>query len=402
LKCSIFALSLFGLASLSSAAHASGFLIYEMSAEGMGRAAAVSADSTEPAAVWFNPAGLAYLEGFNASAGGVFVTNRSRFLADADRSETRSERGYYVLPALFAHAALTEHVSVGMGAYSAFGIGIEWPDDWVGRENSTAASLQTLALNPTLALKLHRKFAIAAGFQAIRSAVDFSNGLPAPIGGKVRLGGGGWGFGGNAGLLYRALPDELHLAVTYRSRVKLDFDGEADFDPGSPDFARTLPDQPGDASITLPDIVTFGVMGRPHPALALTFDANVVLWSTYDRVDIDFESAPDRSLEPQGRNTVTLRAGVDYRTPPGLHVRGGLVYDRSAIPEEGLGPGLPDSDRIDVSFGLGYGGRHFDADLGYMIVCFLPADASSGHESPEGTYRTLAHLLGLTLGTSWP
>jgi hypothetical protein len=31
----------------------------------------------------------------------------------------------------------------------------------------------------------------------------------------------------------------------------------------------------------------------------------------------------------------------------------------------------------------------------------LPSDARSGHESPEGTYRTLAHLIGLTLTASF-
>ena len=40
----------------------------------------------------------------------------------------------------------------------------------------------------------------------------------------------------------------------------------------------------------------------------------------------------------------------------------------------------------------------FKGDLGYMLVMFLPTDARGGTESPEGSYRTLAHLVGLTLG----
>ena len=39
------------------AAHASGFLIYDLSGEAIGRGSAVSAGVTEPAAVWFNPGG---------------------------------------------------------------------------------------------------------------------------------------------------------------------------------------------------------------------------------------------------------------------------------------------------------------------------------------------------------
>src|SRR5262247_2269978 len=78
--------------------------------------------------------------------------------------------------------------------------------------------------------------------------------------------------------------------------------GRANFSPANPDFAPVLPDQMGTASITLPDIITVGVMGRPRSDLALTFDANVVLWSTFDRVDFNFQTAPDRAIVPNGRN----------------------------------------------------------------------------------------------------
>jgi long-chain fatty acid transport protein len=305
------------------------------------------------------------------------------------------------LPTIYGHAAIGERLSVGVGVYSAFGIGIAWPEGWLGRESTIEASLQTLALNPTVAFRLGREVSLAAGFDAVRGAVDFTSGLPEPIGGTARLGGGGWGYGFNLGLQYRVVPEHFHLAAAFRSRVKLELDGRADFDVANPDFARRLPDQPGSATITLPDIVTLGAMLRPHPNLSLTLDANIVTWSTYDRVDIDFESAPDHSLVPNGRTTVTLRSGVDYRLPGGFHARGGLIFDRGAIPEQNLGPALPDANRIDVTFGLGYETRHLDLDVGYMIVKFLPSESTTGHEGPEGTYHTLAELVALTVGTSF-
>ena len=166
-----------------------------------------------------------------------------------------------------------------------------------------------------------------------------------------------------------------------------------------------LPDQGGSASITLPDIITAGVMARPRGDLALTFDANLVLWSTYDRIDINFQTAPDRAIVSNGRNTVTLRGGADWTFParwPGLHLRGGLIYDRGAIPSTNLGPGLPDADRIDVAAGAGYGRGHFRGDLGYLLVVFLPADSTTGQEGPVGTYRTIAHLIGVTVAVTWP
>lgn len=391
--------ALFAAACLvTTPSRASGFLIYDLSGEMIGRASAVSADASEPAAGWFNPAGLAFAKGVNASIGGVYVTARSSFELKSTGAQTSSERGNFVLPALFADTKITERVTVGLGVYSAFGIGIEWPNGWVGRESAISASLQTVAFNPNVAFRLSDEWSLAAGFDAIRGSVDFRNGLPSIVGGDVRLAGGAWGYGFNAAVLYRAIPERLQFALTYRSRVKLSFDGRADFSPQDPDFERALVDQPGSAAITLPDIITAGVMVRPTRHLTVGFDVNTVLWSTYDRVNIDFSSAPDRSLNPQGQTTFTVRGGVDVLLPKGLHVRGGLIYDRGAIPSSGLGPGLPDSDRIDATMGLGYTAEHFKADLGYMAVFFLPKDATGGAESPEGTYRTFAQLFGLTLG----
>jgi long-chain fatty acid transport protein len=379
--------------------HANGFLIYDLSGKALGQASAVSADASEPAAIWFNPAALSYLKGVNVSAGAVIVSARSHFKAADTGAETSSERGNFVLPTLFASAAVSERVAVGMGVYSAFGIGVSWPREWVGRESAISASLRTLTFNPTVALKLSPQWSLGAGFDALRSTVDFQNGLPPIVGGDVRLVGGTWGFGFNAAALYRAIPDRLHFALTYRSRVKLKFDGNADFSPANRDFERTLADQPGKAGITLPDIITAGVMAKVHPAVTLGFDVNTVLWSTYERINIDFSNAPDRALNPKGRDSFTVRAGADFLTPePGFHVRAGVIFDRGAIPSKGLGPALPESDRIDVTMGLGYEHAFWKADVGYMLVMFLPTKATSGVESPEGTYRTTAQLLGLTLG----
>jgi long-chain fatty acid transport protein len=383
---------------------ASGFLIYDLSGDAIGRASAVSASVAEPAAVWFNPAALAYMGGVSASAGGVLVTSRSRFSPAGGGADTQSERGNFVLPTFFANAAVSDRVAVGMGVYTAFGIGIRWPDDWSGRESAIAASLQTVAFNPTVAVKLSSRLSVAAGFDAIRGVVDFTNGLPSLVGGDVRLAGGTWGYGGNAGVLFRALPERVHVALTYRSRVKLSFDdGRADFSPANPEFSRMLPDQGGTAAITLPDVVTLGVMFRPRADLALSVDGNLVLWSTYRRIDINFASAPGKTLQPDSSNAVTLRAGADWALPrvPGLHLRGGLIYDRTAIASEGLGPGLPDATRVDVALGVGFARGPFKADLGYLLVYFLPADAVGGREGPEGTYRTLAHLVGLTVAAHW-
>jgi long-chain fatty acid transport protein len=379
-----------------SPAQAGGFLIYEMSAEAMGKASAVSASTQEPAAVFFNPGALTN-QGHGVSLSGVAVLASSRFEPAGGGDEVETTGGRFVLPTVFASARAHERVAVALGVYPAFGLSVTWPEDWIGAEHTIKASIQTVNFNPTLAVTLVPGLSLGVGLQVVRSAVELKNALPAVVGGTGTLGGGTWGVGANAGLLYQVLPDRLNLAFAYRSRVNLSFDGRVDFDP-NPDFEPSLPDQGGGADITLPDILTLGVMWRPIPQLTLTFDPNLVLWSTFDRLVIDFESVEDRILERNGNNTVTLRLGVDWATPqPGLSARLGLIFDQNPIPSETMAPSLPDGNRIDVGAGVGYRWRWLKGDLGYLLVYFLPADATTGREGPEGTYRSIAHLFGLTV-----
>ena len=158
------------------------------------------------------------------------------------------------------------------------------------------------------------------------------------------------------------------------------------------------------ATITLPDILTLGVMGRPRPDLTLTLDANLVLWSTYDRIDIRFQEAPSRAIVPNGQNGFTVRGGVEEALArvPGLKLRAGLLFDGGAIPSSNLGPGLPDGNRINGTLGAGYARGRFKVDLGYMFVFVRPARATGNVEGPEGKYHTTAHLIGLTLAAAWP
>ncbi|HEY0712903.1 MAG TPA: outer membrane protein transport protein [Polyangia bacterium] len=391
----------------SAPAHAAGFLIYDLSAEALGKASAVTASVNEPAAVWFNPAALAFLDhGVSVAATGVAARSRfevaesSRFYtANPPTPDIQSKPGRFVLPAVFGHARIHDRVALGFGIFPAFGLSLDWPRDWLGRDYAIHASIKTGTFNPTVAVQISEHLSLAAGFAATRGSVEFENGIPAPVGGSAIIGGATWGFGGNVALLYRPLPERLHAAITYRSRTKLDFDGRVDFDP-PPEFARSLPDEAGTASITLPDIISAGIMWRPTPSVTLTFDPNLVLWSTFDRLVIDFATAPDKIMERNNHNAVTLRFGVDWAMPtPGLSVRTGFIFDQNPSPKDTLAPSLPDANRIDFALGVGYRRGAFQADIGYLFVYFLPSKAEGGmeREGPEGTYHSIAQLLGLTL-----
>jgi long-chain fatty acid transport protein len=389
---------------LAQPALASGYLVYDASAEALGKASAVTASTDEPAAVWFNPGALAFMPGYGASVGGTFAYAHNSFEPEGGGPRIHTKPNLFFLPAIFADAAIGDRVHLGLAALTVFGLGIEWPSDWVGREFAIKAKVQTFDFNPNVSYRLTDRIGIAAGFQAVRATVDFVNGLPALIGGTtgtVEVGGGTWGFGGSAALLVKAVPEVLHLGLSYKSRVKLHFDGRADFDP-NPEFASALPDQPGTAEITLPDIIAMGVMWRAAPHLALTLDPDVVLWNTYDKIVLDFATAPDKTLTRNFHPAVTVRLGADWTTSvPGLNLRGGLIYDQNPSPKDTLAPSLPDAHRVEAALGIGYRRGWFKADLAYLLVYFLPSKSTGGAEGPIGTYRTLSHLIGITVGAQF-
>lgn len=390
---------LVGLAA-SPSARGAGFLVYDLSAEALGKGSAVTASTNEPAAVFFNPAALSQMEGYQFSLGTVWINAAAKF-EDAATGETTKalpRKGGFWLPTIYGMARINKWVAVGLGVYTAFGLGIEWPNDWVGREHAIFADIETVTFSPTVSIRLHKMFSFAVGLNVVRGVVDMTNGLPEPIGGHVQIGGGTFGFGAHAALLFRPIPEKLHFGFTYHSRVKLSFDGRADFEPDNEEFVPELQDQGGKAAITLPDMFAIGAMYRPVPQFTITFDTNVVLWSTYDKLELDFELRANQVLERNNKNVATFRLGFEYALPvKGLKARLGFIFDMNPAPSDYLSPSLPDSNRVDFAVGLGYEWKWLKADLGYLFVYFLPNESTSDQEGPLGKYNSTAHLLALTL-----
>lgn len=395
-----------GLGLAPQLARAGGFQLPEQSAEALGMASAVSASTLEPAAVWYNPAALVFVDGVQASLSATAYLGYTEFTPRGSEPAVDAEPTRQLVPGFFASGRASDRIAVGLGVAVPFGLGVQWPRDWLGRTHGIESSLNVVAINPVVAFKILPDLSVAAGFVLVRGSVDIERGLPTSDLDTVRIAGDAWGFGANAAVLYRALPDRVHAALSYRSRAQLEFDGQADFEVSEPVFGRRLFDQPGAATLTLPDVITLGVMVRPDPSLRIGLDANAVLWSTFDRIPIDFAdpATPDSELLPDYHDAVNVRLGAEWATPVrGLRVRLGFVADPNAAPETGLSPTLPDGSRLDASAGVGYHGANLGVDVGYMLVLFLPSDARAPSDptrvpqSPEGTYRTTAHLFGLTV-----
>lgn len=381
-------------------ARASGFLVYEQSAAAVGKAGAVAADDARPDAAWFNPAAVALSpHPAGASLSGAFAASSTRFSPQAGGPGTDAHPGRYVVPGVFAHAALRDRLALTLALHTPFAFAVRWPEGWSGAEQSLETRFVVLAANPSLAVRLHPRVAVAVGGSLLRGSVDLSAALPPQAGGRGDLSGTAWGGGWNAAVFVRAIPDRLQFAVTYRSAARLGFAGRADFSPQDPAFALTYADQRARAQVTLPDLVTIAASGRPHPRVALSAEVNQARWSRFDRLIVDFEqgSTPDRIIERDKRDPLAFRLGAELDLPAWAAVaRMGVAHDRSASTPRTLAPSAPDSDRLLVATGGGWTHGHLTVHAAYLLAWFLPADAR-GPEGPPGTYRSHAHVLAVSL-----
>jgi len=389
-------------------ARASGFLLYEQSASAVARGGAVVAATNDPSAAWFNPAAIAFLPAYGAAASTALVFPSTRFSPAAGGDDTRSESKVGVVPSIFAHAAITDRVRLGLAVLAPFGLFVRWPDAWSGRDRSLKTDLKILMVNPSVAVRLGQRWSVAAGASPIRGLVALSLGLgPPPDAGRADLDGGAWGWQVNVATLFRALPERLHLGLTYRSRTRLAFEGDAHFSGAPPGLRDVFQDQRVKATVVLPDVFAGGVMWRPIPRLELDAEVDWVLWSAFEELRLDFQNPGsatlDRSIQRSAVRPLTGRLGVQWSWPQlGLCARGGVSYDQSASTRDTLAPSAPDADRLGLAAGLGWQIARYTVDVGYLYAHFFPATAAGPNAQPEGTYRTRAHVIDVMLGVRFP
>jgi len=93
--------------------------------------------------------------------------------------------------------------------------------------------------------------------------------------------------------------------------------------------------------------------------------------------------------------------GGQYKASERISLRAGYLYDRDPIPEENYTADLPDGDRQAGSIGIGYAGSRYTVDVAYAALFYRPRTVKnydrSGNVALDGTFKSMTHLLGLTL-----
>ena len=396
------------LGCLYSVSFAGGFQLNEHGARPMGMGGAFTAVADDPSAVYWNGAGLSWLEGTNFTAGGTMITPTGSFrgVYPSVNEWEMIDQSFYPVN-FFASHTFNEKLSAGIGFTVPFGLGSEWDENWVGKYLAVKTDLMVFTISPAVAYKVLDNLSLSAAlvysFANVKIAQKTSQ-APFPGDAFIHLEGkDNSSFGYNFGLMYKPIP-QLSFGASFHSELNFSFDGTA-VTNGAPELAGLLPFGNVTAELTTPFNLAFGVAYDVIPQLKVSADFQYVGWESYDTLGIDFEEASlnDIASPRLYDNSFIIRFGADYRLLYNLNLLGGVYFDKNPVKPEYLNPSLPDADRIGISFGLAYKiTNQLGVSASYLFIRGSQITVDDSQESYtqgftpfNGTYNTSANLFAL-------
>jgi long-chain fatty acid transport protein len=411
------------VAGTASMALGAGFKISEQGAKAMAMANAFAAQADDPSALAYNPAGIAFQKGAQLQVGSTTIlVPQTEFEGTTRLSGTttvaeKANRDIFIAPTVYATTSLESlgGAAIGLGINSFNPLAKRWDASSEFRDSIQQISIKPINFQPTAAYRFDDlKLAVAAGMDITYAQVSLQKmaytQLPPALGGTyAELGtigadATGVGYGYNLGLQWKPLTS-LSFGAAYRSQVKLDLEGDANY------LATTATGQnpalglakkvktSGSTEITLPDTLTLGVAWKPLDALTVEFDAERTGWSSYKQLELKFgQELAAFNNKPDAKNWKDVwayRFGAQYAVTPHLDLRAGYAFDISPTPDTTVSPELPDADRHNFSLGSGLHNELGSIDLAYMWVHWEDRDVNNIKET--GTFKSDAHLFSIAV-----
>ncbi|MDY6974186.1 MAG: outer membrane protein transport protein [Thermodesulfobacteriota bacterium] len=395
---------------LPASAGASGFALWANGASELGECNSVIAHTEGPASNFFNPALLTELDGTHIEIGTSIIRPSMDFKSELTGSSTSGEDRTFYPSTFFISHELSGIFAAGLGINNTFGLATEWPDDWEGRYIATKSELVTVNINPNIAWKISDKLTLAAGVDILVGDTNLKQKLNLSVfglsDGNQRFKADGEGYGYNLGLLYR-ITEDLAMGVSYRSKIKLDLDGDVSFAlPGGAPFILTtfFPDSDGEVDIDLPAQAFIGISYSPLHNLIFEIGGKWEGWSSYDTLNLKL------SKPVLGNNTMVLNKswrdvygfnfGVKYDINPTFALSAGYLYEGNPVPDGTFEPSVPSSDRDDLSFGIqkSFGKLRFSVSYLFEKYHSRHKNNDVGSDSgftANGRYKQHANIVGL-------
>jgi long-chain fatty acid transport protein len=347
---------------------AAGFALIEQSGSGIGNAyAGGSAVAEDASTIFFNPAGMTYIEGVQAIGVLHLIKPHAEFNNQGSVAGTARPLGsdgddagsLAFVPNMYYKMDLTDQIKLGVGVNAPFGLTTEYDKDWIGRFHAIRSELKTVNINPAIAFKVNDQLSLGLGISAMWAQAELTNAVNfGPFGeglGKVR--GEDWGFGFNLGAILQATTD-TRLGVAYRSKVEQHLEGDVKFKrpAGLPaPFVAGTPNSDIRADVTLPETFSISAFSRLNDTWDLMGDVTWTRWSQFQELAIYRDNGALLSSTIENwENTMRYSVGINYRHSDTIKLRAGLAYDEEAIRDEYRTARIPGNDRKWLALGVAW------------------------------------------------
>lgn len=381
------------VAIVSTQAWSAGFQLNEFSSSGLGRAysgeGAIADDAGNASR---NPALIMMFDRPTFSAGAIFVdpgVDISGTSPSGASLDSKNIAPTAWVPNLHFVAPINDQFGWGTSITSNYGLATEFNSDYAAGAYAGKTDLETLNLNLSGAYRLNNHWSFGLGFDAVyakakieRYAGDLgkivagSGALP-PVPGLAQqvagipadtqiayLKGDEWGFGWNAGILYE-IDKNNRYGLTYRSEVKVDFDG---------DYKSSLPSAynqilgnfglpmgtngrttGGSLTLNLPEMWEISGYNRVAPQWAIHYSMAYTSWSQFQELKATNSNGQTLFYKDESfKDSYRIALGTTYYMDDNWTFRTGIAFDDSPVPADKRSISIPDQDRFWLSAGTTY------------------------------------------------
>jgi long-chain fatty acid transport protein len=425
-------------------AHASGFALLESSASGLGTSYAGSAaEAVDASTIFYNPAGLSYLPGYQF-VGSVDLVQPSAKFSDSGStasglpspagSPARIVRplggnggdagSLAPVPALFLSAQMAPRWTIGLGVNAPFGQKTNYSPDWVGRFQGLKSEIKTININPTVAWRPTDSVSLGFGLNYQRIDAEFSQAVNYVGNVAVAAGGaasnlvtaanaegsavikgsdGAWGW--NAGAIFQLNP-RTRLGVAYRSDIKYRVNGTVNFNNNPttavPAINAAFASGNVTANVKLPDSLAVSLVHELDSRWTLMGSVSWMGWSTIKDLTFVRDNGTVLSSTAENfRDTWRVGVGATYRADDKWLLRGGAAYDQTPVRDANITPRLPDQSRYWLSMGAQYRvspAMTFDVGYAHLFAKDRSINQNNGNSTVygvlAGSYQISVDILG--------
>ena len=382
------------------------------------RGEAFVATADNPSAIYYNPAGIAQLDGINLRSGiyGLYYDPTYQPPKGAPNAGKTYEikKQFAASPQFFFSSKLKElPVSVGLGIYAPYGGAMSWPSDTGFRTVGTESSLTYIRINPAIAVKLGDQLSIGGGVMVDYAKIDLQQGLrpfPKPLVNHFQFSGDGYSVGYNAGVLWHPV-EQISVGATFRSQTSFTMDGNTSIQQ-EPVIHRTS--LPASMGFTFPMTAVVGLSYRPTPKWNLEFDADYTDWSSFGTSTIRQQGTPPFPVKQNipvhfdWQASWMYEFGVTRYFDHGWHASAGYLFNQNSVPNTYYAPLVADMDRHFFNLGAGRTGKTFDFDITYQLG-YGPDHTVTGSTPPStpglfsgqranGTYAFFSQAIMVAVG----